>query len=152
VGCHPVGHISMRFEHADRLSEMVVLQGPPRLDSQLETGPCPLLHLAFPSSGGDQNGFNGLPLVRISRLQEFFRDPPDRVFGRPSIGFLSRLVPERDDAPPVSDEDHVVGEIEQARLVRKTHCCRLVVQRKPGGDRDGCEAHERAQSWRSNRI
>ncbi len=86
------------------------------------------------------------------RLQKLVSDPAGRVLRRPSVGFLCGLVPEGDDAALIPGEDHVVRQVEQARLCRETFRRRLVLKREQRRDGDGREADERAQGRRGDRV
>ncbi|MGY3110683.1 hypothetical protein ACVWW7_007310 [Bradyrhizobium sp. LM6.9] len=83
-------------------------------------------------------------------MQELVGELPERLVVRPAVDLLGRLVPVGDHAAAIPDEDHVVREVEQARLRREALRCRVILQRQQGRDPDCREAHQHAKRGRGD--
>jgi hypothetical protein len=152
VSRHAIADVGMGLENPDRLSLMIVLEGPSGIDGKHGACLCPLLHSAFPPAGVDQHGFNRVALVGIDRLQKLIGDPSERIVGRPSVGVFGSPIPGGDRATPIPGENHVMREVEQARLRRETFRRSLVLQREQRRDGDSRQAYERAQRRRGDGV
>ncbi len=149
---HVVRDVGVRFEHADSFAEMVALQGPAGIDRECGARPRPLLHPAFPSPGIEQAGLDGFPPVGIAGSQKPVGDLPERLIGRPAVGLFRGLVPEIDHAGAIADEDHVMRQVEQARLRRQAIGRGMILEREQGRDGDGREAHQGTKGRRADGL
>lgn len=73
---------------------------------------------ALPSPRPQQFGVDAVNLRRKNRPQEIVGTLSDRVHRRPPVQFLRAVIPVRNDIAHSTDENRVMGEIEQTSLLR----------------------------------
>ena len=115
-----LGDVIVRLEHGDGLAVLVALQDPPARYADLGAVAFAVNQLAFPPAAAQELGIDFCQRRREDRLHQPMRDPPEGLLPGPAVQLRRGAIPIGDRIAHVADEDGVVREIEQARLLAQS--------------------------------
>src|SRR6266850_1295223 len=112
-----LGDVIISLQNSDGVARVVKLQRPSARRHKLHAVSPRVCELSLPAARAEQLLINFFKRFGENRFHELVRDIADGLFPLPSVPFLGAAIPVCDDIIHITDENGVMCEVEQARLL-----------------------------------